>query len=63
MLLTRRLLTVTRLGDLTRSGRHALIQREIVPQRADGVEPGLDVLFIGKPNSLDRQPVGEPPTT
>ncbi len=56
---TRHLFTVALFGDLTRSGRHALIQRGIVPQRTDGVEPRLDLRFAGEPNGLESQPVGD----
>ena len=53
------LFAVARIGDRACSRRDGSIQRRIVPQRADGVVPRLDVRFAREACGRDRHPFGD----
>src|ERR1700730_7964562 len=59
MFLARHSFAVPLLCDLTRSGCDRVIQRGIVPERADRLVPGLDLLFARERRRLERHPIGD----
>ena len=50
--------TVTIFRNLACACRHPVVQRCVIPERADGVEPRVDLALTRQRRGLERHPLG-----